>query len=223
MTRESREGRSGAKKGIFRLLLFVAVAATLTLSHAADAQDLKSQLQECGSVTDNMARLQCYDNIVKQPGMSNPTSGSTGNGSSNGSWSVDQQNNPMDDTSTVVLSNSSTSGVDQQGNPIILFIRCQSGQMDVYLAWGDFLGDTSTDTELRVGSAPSYDESWSNSTDNTAAFSPNPLSLVRSLEKADRLVVEVTPYNESPIIATFDISGLTSAVAPLAQDCKLKL
>jgi type VI secretion system protein VasI len=36
---------------------------------------------------------------------------------------------------------------------------------------------------------------------------------------ADNLVAQITPYNESPVTAIFDTSGLENAIKPLRETC----
>jgi TonB family protein len=57
------------------------------------------------------------------------------------------------------------------------------------------------------------------STDNTASFHPRPVQLVDALFEEIRLVAQVTPYNESPVTAIFDLEGYSSVGAQLQKRC----
>ncbi|EKK98854.1 hypothetical protein VCHC41B1_3364 [Vibrio cholerae HC-41B1] len=39
------------------------------------------------------------------------------------------------------------------------------------------------------------------------------------MEKADKLVAQITPYNENPLTAIFDTAGLSNALLPLRKTC----
>jgi type VI secretion system protein VasI len=190
------------------------------------AQDMPAQLQNCEKISEDISRLQCFDDLVKQAGLS-PSSASapptTPAPESSGNWTVHQSKNPLDDSETVVLRNDSTAGVREDNSPITLILRCRSGELDMYIIWGYYLGSDNMDTSIRIGSGQLTDQSWILSSDNDTAFAPNPGTLIRGLLSASSLVVQVTPYDHSPVLATFDLSGLSDSIGPLAKDCKLKL
>src|SRR6266566_2151972 len=109
-----------------------------------------------------------------------------------GAWQVSDKTNPLDDSRTVTLDLAATSGRSVYGKPIVLVLRCQSHKT----------------------------ENWGVSTDHTATFyHSDPVAFIQELMAADRFVAQVIPYNESPITAVFDLTGLQTAVKPLRDDC----
>jgi type VI secretion system protein VasI len=72
----------------------------------------------------------------------------------------------------------------------------------------------------RLGQEQASTEEWSLSTDSKATFYPgNPVPYIKKMMVNDSFVAQVTPYNESPVTATFDIKGLARAIEPLIQTC----
>ena len=144
-----------------------------------------------------------------------------------GKWLVRRDTNPVDDTQTVVASLRADSGQSRMGQPIEFYARCQSNMTEVFVVWHDYVGDDSSDVydeykyvTVRVGDAPPREERWSVSTSNDATFAPSWAGdLLKEMLTADRLVLRLTPYSESPITAVFDTSGLDMALRDLAATC----
>ncbi|HHD81926.1 MAG TPA: hypothetical protein ENK94_01905, partial [Campylobacterales bacterium] len=60
---------------------------------------------------------------------------------------------------------------------------------------------------------------WSISTDHEATFPPKSIGFTKDLIKHDKLLVQLTPYGDSPVMTTFDIGGLEEAIKPLRKAC----
>ena len=58
---------------------------------------------------------------------------------------------------------------------------------------------------VRFDDAGAERQRWSQSTDNEALFAPNAVQMARNIAKAKTLRFEFTPFNASPVIATFDV------------------
>ncbi|XPP91702.1 hypothetical protein ACN08N_17410 [Photobacterium leiognathi subsp. mandapamensis] len=39
------------------------------------------------------------------------------------------------------------------------------------------------------------------------------------MESSNKLIAQITPYNENPLTAIFDTKGLSNALAPLRETC----
>lgn len=144
-----------------------------------------------------------------------------------GKWQKSIRTNPMDDSKTVLLALKADQGQSRMGKPVTLFARCQSNTTEVYINWNDYLGDDSRDVyeewknvQVRIGSKPAQNQRWGISTDNTATFAPGWAgSLLQQMVGEERMVVSTIPYNENPITAIFDISGLEFPLRELADTC----
>ena len=148
-----------------------------------------------------------------------------------GDWRTSQTTNPIDDSATVVAILEASQGVGGfNDDPIRLVARCQSNKTEVYFNWHDFLGDDTNDVysdrkrvTYRFPPADATTELWGISTDNDATFAARPIPFLRTLVESDQLVMQTTPYGESPTTATFDLTGARDAIEPIAETCSWAL
>tara|TARA_R110001592_G_scaffold167023_3_gene402310 strand:- start:915 stop:1520 length:606 start_codon:yes stop_codon:yes gene_type:complete len=198
------------KKDIICLILLVLPTSLL-------AQVDQSEFATCAVIDGDLARLECYDSLATESGLAGPQQVTTAvNGVEK--WSVDIKTNPIDDSTTVTLILRADSGQSRFGQPIALVARCRSNSTDLYINWQDYLGSEAS-VLARVGSGQAVTSRWSLSTDKQASFHPSPINFLKELIEADRLVAQVTPYNESPVTAIFNLSGIQNAIKPLRETC----
>ena len=145
-----------------------------------------------------------------------------------GAWIARTSTNPLDDSRTVVARLEAVEGVGGfSRDPISLIARCQSNTTEVYITWHDFLGDDELDNvyserkrvTYRFPPADAQTEMWGVSTDNDSTFVGSPIPFLRTLVESERLVVQTTPYNESPSTAIFALTGAEAAISPIAEEC----
>lgn len=152
---------------------------------------------------------------------------SKGNGSSTGKWRVSEDSNPLDDTKTVMLMLDAEEGSSRYGDRVAFVARCRSNVTEAYIVWGDYLGNDSRSVysdwklvTIRIGDAPAEEQRWGLSTDSKATFSPDWAgTLLKSMATTDKFVARTVPYNESPVTAVFDTTGLAEALSPLMETC----
>ena len=146
-----------------------------------------------------------------------------------GSWTTDITTNPLDDSRTVVALLDAVEGVGGMidPKPITLVARCQSNETDVFIGWHDFLGDDELNdvysdrkrVTYRFPPADAQTEMWNVSTDNESTFVDSPIPFLRALVESERLVVQTTPYGESPSTAIFTLAGAEAAISSIAEEC----
>lgn len=143
-----------------------------------------------------------------------------------GEWNVSEDVNPVDDSKTSYASLVSGEGSTGGGQGVSLTVRCKEKKTEVYVNWNDYLGDDSRDVYnewkrviVRVDSEPAKTERWGVSTDNEATFAPSGVALAKRIAKADRLVLQTTPYAESPATAVFALKGANNALKAVAANC----
>ena len=145
-----------------------------------------------------------------------------------GGWRVSRSTNPLDDSTTVVAVLNATEGTGGiVSEPISLIARCQSNTTEVYINWHDFLGDDELGNPrssrkrvtYRFPPADAETEMWAVSTDNDSTFVARAIPFLRRMVESERLVAQITPYNESPSTGIFDLTGARSALEPLAETC----
>jgi type VI secretion system protein VasI len=213
---------------IIRLFVPLIALAALASSPAADAADTASierQIAICAAIDGALDRLECFDGIAAAAGLAGPQPQPTAIASA-GKWQVHRDRNPIDDSERVVLHLTAESGHSSNGDIITFVARCQSNKTEAYINWNDYLGDDSHDVyedwktvTIRVGDEKASRQQWAISTDNDATFAPNAIGLLREMAVTDAFLAQVTPYNESPVTAIFDTTGMAAALASLAETC----
>ena len=188
------------------------------LSAGNVSADINKSVANCATKSGDLERLECYDNVSAQYKLNTPVQKSVPT-SGVGKWIVSDSVNPVDDSRTVTLALQADSGQSKWGKPITLVLRCQSNTTNLYINWNDYLG-SEAEVLTRVGNAKASTSEWSISTDKQSSFYPgSSIAFIRSLFETDKLVAQVTPYNENPVTAIFNISGLRKAALPLMETC----
>lgn len=186
------------------LLPLVLISGMSQHAMAADAS-------HCLKIEDPDARLGCYDMEYGKTSSTEQTAGD---------WVSHTETNPLDDSSTVLLVLESESGTNRRRQSVKLAIRCKSNTTDMWIIWGDYLGNDMPSVTTRLGQEDAKTDRWSLSTNNTSTFYPgSPIGLLKEMMSETRYVAQITPYNESPITAVFNISGLEEAIGPLRKTC----
>lgn len=198
-----------------RILLLAAVAVSVPSISLAEITN--AEFARCAAVDGDLQRLECFDGLARENNLDGPQPEATGV-QGVGKWDVRSETNPIDDSRTVTLVLIADSGASRYRDSVYLIARCQSNTTEVYINWNDYLGSEAEVTS-RVGSATANTQRWGMSTDKQATFHPRPIPFLRSMLNADRFVAQVTPYNESPTTAVFDVRGLENAIRPLRETC----
>lgn len=198
-------------KNLLVLLVFI------LLSVSAQAS-IEKEIAKCAVKLGDLDRLSCYDDVAKIRGLTGPQSELT-KIAGKGKWQVSVNTNPVDDSKTVVLTLRAGSGKSRWGKPITLVVRCKSNKTELYISWNDYLGRNGK-VLTRVGSQRAVTKSWGLSTDSQATFHRGgTISFIKKMMEADKLVAQITPYNENPVTAVFDTAGLENAIKPLRETC----
>jgi type VI secretion system protein VasI len=197
----------------------IAFALIVAIPCAAGA-DIKTDVAKCAAAKPDSSRLVCYDRIATGLKVDAPRTETI---SGIGKWLGSVETSPIDDSKNAFLSLDAETPVKKRYDTTTptLFLRCKERKLQAYIAYGKFfLGSDSTKVLTRLDKRPAQTASWSISTDHTAVFvGGNVLSFIKELSKADNLLVELTPYSESPVMTTFDIRGLAEASKTLQQVC----
>lgn len=197
--------------------LLTVVIILLLGNQVAFAQVGRQAMAACASIEESSSRLECFDELAERhrlPNMDVPPATMSGTGE----WSISRTINPIDDTATVVARLTATSGQGKYGDPVNMIIRCRSGEMDLYIDWHTYMTDSVAVT-ARVGTRDAVTENWLGSTDKQASFKRFPMVMIRKMLDEARFVAQATPFNENPITAIFDISGIDNALKPLREEC----
>ena len=119
------------------------------------------------------------------------------------------------------------SGKNREGNVAFLFVhvQCKDNQIDVFdpaIRWNHPLGGEA-DMLVRVDDNKAV-TSWKISTmgmeKSTLHFLHKPIPFVKEILQSNKLVIQITSYNESPITAIFNTTGLENIIKSLRGKCK---
>jgi type VI secretion system protein VasI len=196
----------------------------LALALALPCDGALAQQSTCGTVEDSIERLACYD---KESGRT-PKIETTNDPKSD--WVVRTQVSKLTDQKGVYLSLESKDRVScrfNQGSKAMLMIRCHENTTSIYLSSECHMTSSEYndygDVTYRVDDKPSVKAKFEESTDNKSLGAwegGKAIPIIKRLMSGSNLVMQFTPYNESPKITEFNIAGLDQVIGPLREQCK---
>jgi len=210
-----------------------ACLAMLVISPPAVA-DPTPLLYACRVIDEPERRLACYDRAAgrapdapeaETAEATEPTAASPAGGKP--AWATRIDTSQFTDEQTVYLTVRSDRPVAcrfGRVEPVTLFVRCLENTTALFLDTHCFLSDIQGygDVDIRLDEDAMRTLSMAASTDNSALGlwrGGSSIPVVRSLFGKERLIMRFTPFNESPLEATFDITGLETAIDPLRKAC----
>jgi type VI secretion system VasI family protein len=123
------------------------------------------------------------------------------------------------DVYTMVSSNDALSAAGGAGRPTLV-LRCVDEQTDLYITWFVAVGAEAMDVETRMDDETARTEPWSVSTDRQSTFfEGDAAARIREWMDGDALRADLALAGQTPLSATFDLTGLDEAVPPLRQAC----
>ncbi|EAQ9981460.1 type VI secretion protein [Salmonella enterica] len=143
-----------------------------------------------------------------------------------GDWKANITTSPIDDSKNVVISiDGNDSFRDPFGQMTIptLYVACRENKTELFINWGVYLGLDKTTMIHRIDKQKAVNKVWSISTDTKAVFYDGKvIDFIKKLESGHKLFTQITPYNESPVSTTFNLSGLSEVIKPLQESCGWK-
>lgn len=144
-----------------------------------------------------------------------------------GEWDVEEARSPVDDSPNVVLSiNSDDTFEDRFGNPKWgkLYIACQDHSTAIAVrAGGQFLTDIQEFgiVTMRIDKTKAERREFSVSTNHEfiGLWNGQGIPLLKRLAAAQAFFIRITPFNESPVDMTFDVSKLSTVLPKLRAAC----
>ena len=188
---------------------------------AENLESIKKQIAGCAEITSTLKRSECYDALAKKLGLQ-PKSERT---EPAGEWDKRVDRSEFDDTKSVYLTLLADKPVAVGRYNVVtpeLWVRCHENTTAFYIIFEEFLGSRGIKVEYRIDRQTTRETRWLISSNSTAAGLWNgsgSIPFIRKLFGAERLLIRVTPYNESPVTVSFAIGGLRTAVAELAEAC----
>lgn len=202
-----------------KTLFFGILSTVFLLPTSAQATISKDKVAACAAISNTVSRLACYDALAKSEGL---VATSSTQRSANSKWITNTKTDPLTDKSIYTSMLIADEGKGRYGDPVAMIARCQNNKTEMYIIWDSYLGSDSIRTTYRVGKNPAKTSNWDLSTDSKAAFFPGtPIPTLKEFISAEdpSFVANVTPYNESPVTAIFDITGAEAALADIRKGC----
>jgi type VI secretion system protein VasI len=202
----------------------IGILLAIGVSSPALADTVPQQLARCSAIENSVTRLQCFDDLARAQGADRPAVEAT----TAGSWNVRTERSKIDDSANVFVSTESNEEVlsrfgTNQGKAQLM-IRCAENKTSLYIVWaGAFIGSDTAQVTYRIDREPAKTARMYISTDHRATglwTGSDSVPFIRALFDKKQLLTRVTPFSESPVTVTFDISGIAEAVKPLAKACK---
>jgi len=137
-----------------------------------------------------------------------------------GNWYVNEKEDPITDERILTLyTNSKESQKFNYGRKTgKLLIRSTNRNLELFVNWGGFITTQSTKVTYQIGDNEPKSEYWTMSTDHKATFSRRSIKIVKEMRYEKRSLFRVTPYGDSPITYSFDITGLDSIINQYTED-----
>lgn len=144
-------------------------------------------------------------------------------------WTLSEKVNAMDNNKTIVLTLQSQDEVEGfiGSHAAYVVIKCDKGKTSAYVSVGtqiqhEYDSDSHT-VRLKFDDADPVRQHWSESTDGTALFSPQPGDFVKQLQDSKRFLFEFTPFQKTPTTVKFNVDGLSEKLPPILQTCGLTM
>ncbi|MBL1320112.1 MAG: TonB C-terminal domain-containing protein [Methylophaga sp.] len=201
-----------------KLWLFLTI---LTTSMCGYAEISDKQVSECAIHKDPLSRLDCLDQLIAEKGLSGGVKSSVKT-EGKGKWLVRTDVSPIDDSTNVYaeLMSENIVGSGYRAQKASLVLRCSENVTNVYVRWNDYLGLKSTSVLQRLDKEKATNHRWTLSSDNTATFvSGGYIRYIKKLLGHKKLLLQLTPYNDNPVMAVFDLTGIDEAIKPIKKAC----
>ncbi|TWI29714.1 type VI secretion system-associated protein TagO [Paracoccus sulfuroxidans] len=192
--------------------------AVLTAGFLIAAAGTAAAQEECVKITDPDDRLNCFDQSYRASETVETES----------EWKVEIDKSKLDDTTQVTMALESNEpvrkrfGGSEKGS---LLIRCKENTTALYILWaGNFMADLQGRgrVDYRVDDRAAKRVNMDESTDNMALGLWNggkSIPFIKDMYGASSLYVRATPFSESPVEMTFNVSGIEEASKPLREAC----
>lgn len=225
--------------------LIFAPIALLCLSGSLPASEaIPDQISKCAGIASDDERLKCFDEIAASQSANTPDATQLpGDEDKNDpssafytpvkpeprdNWMVDHSKSKMDDSEVVKLTTLSSEPMRdrfQTKEPAALVIRCESNTTNAYIVFGGLFMSSNSGhgvVNYRVDDRKPSRVNMRESNNNMGLglwSGGSAIPFIKNLMGGSKLYLEATPFSESRVSMTFDISGLDEVVKPLREAC----
>jgi type VI secretion system protein VasI len=167
---------------------------------------------DCTSVSNDLDRLACYDAAAgRAPVISELRT-------DHENWIVEEKSSPLTDEKTISCRFNNRSTVS-------FVVRCHENVTAAYFTtdchMADIQGHGKIEFRTDKNKAEVINADASTNNRSLGLWSGGKaIPFVKKLLDRDQLVARMTPFSDSPFVATFDISGISKIIEPLRSQCK---
>jgi len=190
---------------------------------------IKEKIKFCAEISkDRGLRINCYDRISESLGyIAEADRAKTEKTIAQlGFWNVVERENKIGEMVTYLKLDSKNTVRNKRGitRAPTLILRCKDKVTDVYLDWGEPLGNPNGRKkniyiEYQIDSSASKPQEWDYSLDFFSAFNPTSVDFVRELRGKEKLIMKFTPDKQSMKTLLFELKGFNSALSILVDRC----
>ncbi len=215
-------------KEIADVATYIKQLASSTNKGKSSGLDLSTQVILCTDTVDDKKIKECLRKLLDNE----KSSTSVGEESSSqneiltkvankGKWDTSIATSEIDDSQKVILTLAAENTIrsSYRTERPTLYLRCAENKTEAFISWNIFLGSDSTKVLLRYDKEKAKTRRWGLSTDHKATFVRGNIPFIKKILKHEKLLVQVTPYSDSPVTTTFDLRGLKEAIKPLRKAC----
>lgn len=195
------------------------------------AMDLKQEMLSCSALTDGIKRLECFDRLAsnEQKDADEQAAAQLGEGgSTSGHWDVKISKSKIDDSTQVVLTAEANEAVPGRFNRTArpsLVLRCLENTTAAFVHFdGLHMADIQGygRVTFRVDKQKAFTRNMDVSTNNKALGlwgGGSAIPFAKQLFGGSTLLVQATPFSDSPVTFSLNIEGLEEAIKPLRSAC----
>jgi type VI secretion system protein VasI len=193
-------------KGIAKVLLLGSTAlSVLSAAHAAVVEQAAFETQvgkDCGN------SRECGNELASK------------------NWIMQVAKDDLDGKATTTVYRTATKMVDgplHMPQPVALVVRCDKDTTDVIVKWPTVIEsdvNAGVKVKYRIDDSAITSDTWTRSTSLEAVYVNKPVDLLKKMIAKKELVVQLTPFQGSPVSVTFNLDGLADALKPIREQCK---
>lgn len=199
-----------------------ALAFVVATTHAEAAAEIEVELAQCAEIENALERGQCYDALVERLELAPKAQHSR----PSGHWKQRVDKSKFDDSKSVYLHVDADEEIQIGRYDVvqpILLMRCHENTTAIFISFDHFLGSDDIAIEYRIDREKTRSAVWYISSNHNSIGlwrGRTSIPFIRRLFGKDRILIRLTPYGDSPVTASFTVTGLRSAIGELAEACR---